>query len=329
MQGAPVAVGTCVDEGEAEGGSGFGEEKDVGFVEAREEEMAGGLQVCYEGREVGEEDVAVDIRKEDVGLRGCIEAAGIAKGNLGIETVEGVVVLGVANAPFIDVVGEDAGGTELEGRNAEDAGATAGVDDGGVAEGRKVGQQAQHQARGGMLAAAKGLTGDDVQELAVGEGDGFEVMVGLPGGVPVLIGGGGGGEGDGETRSGRFGNCGRGEGGEGVGDGGADGSFGVGILLDVGGEASVRGQEGIAAGIGQQGGQHIGCRLVVGGDLERKFQIFHSLAGSMAIGRLFLVALGCVLGLCGWLAFLIALVQTGDDFLGDVVFLVGPQEVVA
>ena len=186
MQCTPVAVGEGVDEGEAEGGGGIGEDGDVGLIEAGEEEVACWLQMRGEGGEVGQEDVAVDVGQEDVGLRRGGKAAGIAEGNLSLAAVEGVVVLGVAHAPFIDVISEYMGGTKFQGCNAQDAGATTGIDDGGVSEGGEVGEQTQHQARGGVLAAAKGLTGDDLQELAVGEGDGLEVVLGFPGGIPVL-----------------------------------------------------------------------------------------------------------------------------------------------
>jgi len=285
VQGTPVTVGTGVTEGETEWGGGSEEWGNVGLHEAGEEEVACWLQARDEGGEVGQEDVAVDVGQEDVGLRSRGEAAGIAEGNLSLAAVEGVVVLGVAHAPFIDVVGEDMSGAKFQGCNAQNAGATTGIDDGGGSEGGEVGEQAQHQTCGGVLAAAKGLTGDDLQELAVGERDGLEVVLGFPGGIPVLIGGRGGSEGDAKALGNR-----NGEEGEGVGDGVMDGGLVVGVLQDVGGEAGVRGLEGVTTYIGQQGGQHICCRLVVGGDMEGEFQIFHGVGrhgGARCVGYFF------------------------------------------
>jgi len=90
------------------------------------------------------------------------------------------------------------------------------------------------------------------------QGDGFKVVLFLPGGVPVLIGSVGTGEGDLHLREECL---------EGI-DGGLDGGFIEGALLDVCRLPRIGGNKGFTSCVSQQGGQHIAGRLVVGGEME-------------------------------------------------------------
>ncbi len=248
------------------------------LIEAGEEEVAGGLQMRGEGGHIGQEDVAVDVGQDDVGLRRRGQAAGIAVLDIyhgpeavGVAAVvDVVVVLGVADAPLVDVVGHDGRCSPHGAEYAEYAGAAACIDDRGAV---KVGiqQLAQHEACRGMRARSEGLTrmyGDVdacrgivggiliVDDDAVAYDNRLEALC-LPGGVPVLVGDGRGGVAhvgvcEGET---------------------LDDSPDTAVVVESRGHISLQtrrlGHEAVAACISKGGCQHIGGGLTIGIYYER------------------------------------------------------------
>lgn len=260
--------------GEAKGTGDVENHGDVLFVEAAQYHLRTGGEGLDVGREVGGDDIAVDIGYKEIDSAYSGKKRGVAEtGTDGVGKIQPDVVDSVVESKFIDFYRIDSLGAAHRGKDCKYAGACTHVDDFQAVEVHGE-QLPEHKARGSMMSGAEGHLGVDdniiatlgnilmegtVDDTLAVDDNGFEVIF-LPFAVPVAsldysVA-------DGKLRLHRE-----------IGENCVEFRAVIRLGPDVGGEAFFVGDKTFESLLGEQGGENIGARLVAWLEIETDFNV--------------------------------------------------------
>lgn len=109
-----------------QGGADFG---GLAHEDSGEDEMPTELEFFCEAGSGGDEEFAIQIRKDDIGFLKCADALGIGNGEGDFPAAVGLrIFLRNSDAHGVEVEGLHGGGTEFFRRDAQNASASAGIE---------------------------------------------------------------------------------------------------------------------------------------------------------------------------------------------------------